>query len=188
MVGVLALLMLSSQPVVAKLEVSLRPPKSEYRPGETVEVSLSLRNVSKEPGSIVRSWSGGQLFAKTGMELFRDGQPVEVMFEYSSAGPIVLGVGRKTEVVSDRFMSLPAGGRAKIHVMSFSKEIRWKGETSTLAPLEPGVYEVRGFYEFNKDEKGSAEPPFEFTPSAKRLWDIAFSGRFEGTARFRVVK
>lgn len=182
----------------APLRLAVVTDKQVYRAGERVEVSLLVHNDSKKTYSLCRvQWDGG-MTAEAGVKIFHQGKEIQVTGGTSS-NPLAQ-VMVSNEVTSDRFDYLPPGGYANVFWINFTSELqdldprpRTKGTLEErkveVTPLKPGDYEVRGYYAFSKPSRigmGGPNDKYEFTPAAKRLFDIAFKGNLRAIGKFRV--
>jgi len=172
--------------------------KTSYHVGDKVEVNLVVRNLTKKPISICRVHFDGCMSADADVKILYEGKEIQVTggATCNPAAQVMVG----NEVTSDRFEYLEKGSYANIFWMNFTSQLRdldktprYKGDANKrkveITPLKPGNYEVRAFYTFTKPLTtgfGGPRSVYEFTPSAKKMFDLAYKGTLKANHKFKI--
>lgn len=183
-------------PEPVRLDVVMDKPK--YKVGEKVEVNLVIHNVSKKDLAVCRARWDGNMAASANVKLFYKGKEVQIPNTESSMPTAQVIVGN--EVTSDRFQYLSPRQYTNVFWIRFTTQLRdlvgteitkanygeWQ---SSGTPLKPGEYVVKGTYSFDKRVKTGFPGPrstYEFTPSARKLFDMSYKGTLHATGKFIV--
>lgn len=182
---------------VSPVELKVVMTPSQASSGEMVEANLIIKNNTKKPIAITRAvWSGG-LCGTAWIEVTYKGKKVAVIGGDSSSPLVQVMVN--DQVTTHDFLELYPGSSTNIYWIKFDKSISQARPPSLKSdyaewvkgakPLDIGEYQVKGFYRFEKpkNERIDKEKSYEFTPTAKKLYDRAFVGQVSASGSF-VVK
>ncbi|MCW5937041.1 MAG: hypothetical protein KIT11_07035 [Fimbriimonadaceae bacterium] len=178
------------------LEVVLTP--AVAHPGQMVEVNLVVRNETDSLVSVCTTRHDGGMGAGAGFRVFRGGTPIEVG---GGDSPSMYQVMVDNQVTSHRFQDLYKGYQANFWQGTFSMMVGGGKPRPSLKkdfeewvviqePLPPGTYTVKGWYQFDRPlttGMGGPNDTYEFTPTAKKMFDRSFKGRLEAETSLTIT-
>jgi hypothetical protein len=153
-----------------------------------IQVGALVANKTEKPMAVARAIPTGGLGATLTYELWCGDRRYWPKFGPNSVMQFY-GVEVGYEVTSLAFEYLLPGDRTNVYWFEFNKAahtgkvVKASDPMPVVYDLVPGVYELRLGYKF--------VGPFdlyEFTPRAKKLFDIAFKGELKALKKFRVTR
>ena len=189
-----------------KMEVSTD--KRTYQPGETVTVTVRLKNAEDFPVTV---FLGDDDLDENAHSVILSGEkPVHIViptYQVFQMGPIPLN--------EKRFKTVPAGESVVVHTLNFRERWDLKGKNAGMKAsyreaekvwLEAGTYRAKAVFAWGfkskKERQDAARPKdkeldpknedrlfvkdYTYTPKAKSLMAEAWEGELEGSVEFRV--
>jgi hypothetical protein len=179
-----------------KLEVSTDKPT--YAPGETVKVSVRLKNVEDFPVTIYLG--DGTLAENASAEVLSGGKSVHLVVPTYQ-----IALNGALTVDETRFRTIPPGESVQVYELTFKERWDLNGKNPGLKssyteqdkrPLNAETYRARATFAWqpkSKKDDGEAAGGFfaelyVFTPKAESLLADAWQGALEGGVDFKVRK